>query len=1677
MLGAFFNLTDSVIKKFAKQYIRHIQIESLPLWKGQATIDNINLNTDGINQTIIESGGVVMIQNITVSRLSVKAPFTSPGTEPILVNLHSVDIRLQILDENTNENNNNDTNNNNESQTPPPPEPAQQQDQDQPQTENTSYIAKLTSNILICADGVFLGIIFNGFDIRLVATDLKIHILPNETKITAQNVRASGSNTKTNLKLNLNTLIIDIFSGQNPKTIVDIIDLTGQVVDTIDGKPHVFDIIELPVSLHMIFEGQNILVHSSSDIQLTYNLDSIPSLIDIINAFATEEPQESSPLPNLNIQVKSATVNFNLNSSLGLILKINDANMNEGSFNIESISAQLRILDDTSPIIDDFSITGTLKQIEKVICITADIDSIHISLDLNNDFIQLIKSIEIPKFPEPKQPPQQIQPIHKPKLVFTDHSCLFSEIPILKISNRIVDFSFERPIVPTLFCFDDCVQRTRLQLRVWDPTFNTFIAISSFESTSQMCTYRLPEDQLLSGTRWQLIFPEPLSFFPTFSEKSTIFYQTCESFDNQLSIKAKINNIILSVSSYNFPVAGLSISNISAIVDLSPLLQIVKVNASLGLSALLTNFRNSTMSSILDIPKLAFQLSQFPDFGSIMNIDTQHTDAQTAFPLQDFYSSNSLGLSVKIPSIHVNAVPTTIADFIGFLSTFSVSDIVAYKIINRADVPFLYQISDSSEIVTIEPNEEKAVTFRQGEVHYIKFPSFQTNIIFNSTGYYHISDINFIQVAATAPFSFTAVILSSVQFINILKSPLEVSVNSSTLSCSKILQNSKDVVTMSMKSQEDFTMKIKLLGITDWSENVKIDQNVITSKKGSSPIMMKCDVIEMLPQCYICSPSFCCWVNLTQKAISCQNGTDHLITQITFTPLLTFKNRLDVHVITSIGTIPPKKSLYFSSMPNNQIVIENNHTIDVRLPLKKSNPLNLLIQQTPAIVDTMPSANSIIVSPSFVFKNETNIKLVFKFTPEDKIFVLPNETVPLTVPRDLDWLSIGMEEKEGISWSPPIQIPATRDFTIKSTMGNLILFASINEFSALVAPKTVAINESDIPIMMKPSIRIDPDSQSQLLFWRGTQLAASFGFSKNAGFTDPILLDTNVIWNRKFVMNDAGQSLYYLTYSIQTSADPHAIIFHNDPSPPFTIVNQTSLNFVVFFEKHTFILASETTVYLPGVPEVLAFGRVGTKPFTVSLLFSQVSFVNDQGSLIYVKVEKRGNQVKATIAPNVFPKITRKLRTYLFAFIDDFKIFLYDDFSEPGFPKNVLTITLSPLSLNLMINPGEETKLDFSLDTLEIDQLSNYIRFPVLIRKMSRGPFVKASLSILNAYGGGIVLNNLQLNLSPFQLCVEECFIRFILEIISLMPNPNQDEALINNDIINKQIDDDKLKETETNKVQKLTPIYINSLQIKETKIFLSFATESFIHTDFRQVPINLSAYILNDTELFDVSLIQGIVSHYISDGLAAIPSLIGSLSLIGSPVNIINHSLKGIRDFYRTAFIQNDTILNGIGQGSMNIIRGATVGTLESFIGLAYSLEKSIGKLRPFTNNTNNNNTNNIYAQLQQANNLNNNVEINESIGPEMARAISSLVTTSVQEFSEDGILGFIKGAGKGIAGLVTVPTTALFRGLKNAGVKLLEKVGGRENDIEDSRIEKEIQDLPTVKIDDNDDEDDDLN
>ena len=95
-------------------------------------------------------------------------------------------------------------------------------------------------------------------------------------------------------------------------------------------------------------------------------------------------------------------------------------------------------------------------------------------------------------------------------------------------------------------------------------------------------------------------------------------------------------------------------------------------------------------------------------------------------------------------------------------------------------------------------------------------------------------------------------------------------------------------------------------------------------------------------------------------------------------------------------------------------------------------------------------------------------------------------------------------------------------------------------------------------------------------------------------------------------------------------------------------------------------------------------------------------------------------------------------------------------------------------------------------------------------------------------------------------------------------------------------------------------------------------------------------------------------------------------------------------------------------------------------------------------------------------------NVNNNETFLNSISGAVTGIVAVPIREISSDGLAGLLRITGVGVLGLLTIPTTAFFSLLKDAGSSLLIKVGGNEDEIddEDTRIDKEQHELPTICI-----------
>ena len=1607
MFSPIFVVTNKLIKKLAQQYVSGIEIDSLPLWKGEVVVDNVNLNAEGLTEALAKANSPVRVVNVSSTRLSVKIPVFSPGVKPLLVKLHSFDLQLDIgVSE------------------PAPPAPTEQPaapEQDTPKTDEKkqSFITRLTSNILIHIDGVVLQLNIFGVMVQLVVSDFQVHIRPDSTEIRGKQVRGRMSNGKMALMLGVEELIIVIKLG-GAETLITIHGLDAKLSDSNEGNTY-YDLIPKPMSADIVIRPHSMSVNWESGVDLVMSLSSVPSVLELIAPFRKGAKLRIDHIHDFDALIGPMHIKFVISDAVSAILNIDNITVKDGVFNVGPISFCLKMVNKEYMIIEGFVLKGTWKQAKKVLTMNIESELLRLIAPAQKDLIDILKSLKMPSF---DHVPKTVLP--PPKPVFEQTCSTLRDLPGLNVSSRIIEFAFERPIVLTAFHFDEsiCRSKLKLQLRVWEPAFQSFIALVTFEAGDVLTDFSMTKEQMIPCQRFQLIFPQPLSSFPSFLEASVVHYQVSRFLRRNVFIKAHIKNIIVSVESYDLPIAILSVSNLRANAVLGPA-DAAKASLTFGVSALLSTFRSSTLVNILDIPSIAVQFSHFPDLSEHL-IPLKWDESLLAQSLQSSYSANCTSVSARIPSVVVNAVPSVVFDLLRYVSTLSMENVVSHRIHNMSDVPFFYQVSNDADLIAVSTGESKNIVFRPGQIHFIVFPAQSARIVFSGPGFYKLSDSAYASVEMVSPFNFLVTIMASVQFSNQLNTDLEIAFTAESQTFHVVFDEKTQKATSSYILHKDFRLKLRLPDRTEWSPyiDLRCDNEV--------PRQMECDVLEMLPPTYLCAPTFHCWIVPKIKDIPLVGGETQQIIEFTFIPSLRIINKLNSHVVTSMGTIPPNSERLISQITKRELVFENQK-VNVPFPLPEYAGKAVLDGMS-VLVTTEPERNSVIFSMKFEVCNETVIPLFVQFQTSDPVKLEPKTARALPSGMDANWILIGIEGLRGdIAWSAPLQPPILKDITLRTHRGSVMLFAEISEDKAVIYPKFTAINDSSVPIWLKPATKIEPNSQVQLLEWRGKQ-SVSFGLSRAVEFCEPVSLHDHILWKRAFVKNEVGQTLNYVTYSIQANANPHELVFHNDPAPPLSIVNGLPSTYDIGYCGQTLVLQKNATILLPSVPDVIKIGRVGCPPFVVSLQYATELIMNENGAPVYVKIEKRANQARVTISNEKGTADPLKPRLAVSLFLSDFKVALFDDFTEPGTAKHVISVTLAPLSVDLLSIAGESTQVQAVLDVLQVDFLDHYERFPVMIQKSKQSRnLLQLAAKFTGTFDNGLTIDELNVNLQPLEIRVEESHLRFILQLVSLIA-------------VKKQEEDEIQKEAEKIISTNIHPIYIRSLHISQTKLILSLATESFICADFSNIPIYLSQLSITNSESFDVALIQSISFHYVSDVIAAIPTILASFSLIGSPARIITQSIEGIRDFYRIAFNRNNSILVGLGRGSMSIVRGVTMGTLESVVGLAHSLEKSISKLKPFT------------SEGEEP-----------ELGTEMVQAVTGVVTLPVREFRQDGLSGMIKGAGRGLLGIVTVPTAACFTLLKRVGAAALHQVGGRQdNEVVDTRIDKDPRELPVLVLGD---------
>jgi hypothetical protein len=197
-------------------------------------------------------------------------------------------------------------------------------------------------------------------------------------------------------------------------------------------------------------------------------------------------------------------------------------------------------------------------------------------------------------------------------------------------------------------------------------------------------------------------------------------------------------------------------------------------------------------------------------------------------------------------------------------------------------------------------------------------------------------------------------------------------------------------------------------------------------------------------------------------------------------------------------------------------------------------------------------------------------------------------------------------------------------------------------------------------------------------------------------------------------------------------------------------------------------------------------------------------------------------------------------------------------------------------------------------------------------------------------------------------------------------------------------------------------PIFIGSISIATTEIVLSAALGSSVHAEIGNVPIELSQIVLTPGETLPSALVARICEKYIADVIAAAPSLVTSLSLLGSPSNIVRQSIHSIEAFWDSPFAPGDSVSARVGRGSATVLRGLATGALESFVTLTSSLERTLRNLT---------------------------VQTRDGSRPRPQESTLSRVTS----------------AGQGVLGLMAIPTAMILAAVSGGGQWVLRKVGAR--------------------------------
>ncbi|KAG2159854.1 vacuolar protein sorting-associated protein 13 [Suillus bovinus] len=200
---------------------------------------------------------------------------------------------------------------------------------------------------------------------------------------------------------------------------------------------------------------------------------------------------------------------------------------------------------------------------------------------------------------------------------------------------------------------------------------------------------------------------------------------------------------------------------------------------------------------------------------------------------------------------------------------------------------------------------------------------------------------------------------------------------------------------------------------------------------------------------------------------------------------------------------------------------------------------------------------------------------------------------------------------------------------------------------------------------------------------------------------------------------------------------------------------------------------------------------------------------------------------------------------------------------------------------------------------------------------------------------------------------------------------------------------------------------------------------------NINDAPLELNALVIKDMRLTIPELQARITYHYRQDVLRQLYRILGSADFIGNPVGLFTNVSSGVSDIFYAPY--NGVVMHGNKELGIGIAKGAASFVKKTVFGLSDSMTKftsSVGKgLSAATFDSE-------YQAQRRMNQRRNRPRHaiygvaagGEAFASSVVSAMEGIVTKPIQGAETEGALGFFKGVGKGLVGVVTKPAVGVF-------------------------------------------------